>query len=63
LHQDITYECIRVYYATVNSDEEDVILCEKGTVKSEHEDDLDDGDDRATGMGSVSGQLGEWKWF
>ncbi len=52
-----------MYYATVNSDEEDVILCEKGTVKSEHEDDLDDGDDRATGMGSVSGQLGEWKWF
>jgi hypothetical protein len=35
-----------VYYATINSDEEDVILREKGTVESsEYDDDLDDGDD------------------
>jgi hypothetical protein len=34
-----------VYYATVDSDEEDVILCKKGTVESEYDDDLDDGDD------------------
>jgi hypothetical protein len=45
LHQDITYECIRAYYATVDSDEEDVILLKKGTVKSEYDNDLDDGDD------------------
>jgi hypothetical protein len=45
LHQDITYECIRVHYATVDSDEEDVILRKKGTVESECDDDLDDGDD------------------
>jgi hypothetical protein len=43
LYQDITYECIRAYYATVNSDEEDVILRKKGTVESEYDDDLDDG--------------------
>ncbi len=45
MHQDITYECIRAYYVTVNSDEEDVILRKKGTVESEYDDDLDDGDD------------------
>ncbi len=45
LHQDITYECIHVYYATVNSDEEAVIFCKKGTVENEYDDDLDDGDD------------------
>jgi hypothetical protein len=45
LHQDITYECIHVYYATVDSDEEDVILQEKGTVESEYDDDLDDDKD------------------
>ncbi len=45
LHQDITYECISAYYATVNSDEENVILRKKGTVESEWDDDLDDGDD------------------
>jgi len=45
LHQDITYECICAYYATIDSDEADVILCEKGTVESEYDDDLDDGDD------------------
>jgi len=45
LHQDITYECIPAYYTTVDSDEEDVILCKKGTVESEYDDDLDDGDD------------------
>jgi hypothetical protein len=45
LHKDITYECIRVYYATVDSDEKDVILPEKGIVESEYDNDLDDGDD------------------
>jgi hypothetical protein len=45
LHQDITYECIRAYYATINSDEEDAILRKMGTVESEYDDDLDDGDD------------------
>ncbi len=45
MHQDITYECIRGYYATVDSDEEDVILQEKGTVESEYDDDLDDDKD------------------
>jgi hypothetical protein len=32
-------------YATTDADEEDVILCEKGTVESEYDDGLDDGDD------------------
>ncbi len=45
MHQDITYESIRAYYTTVDSDEEDVILREKGTVESEYDNDLDDGDD------------------
>jgi hypothetical protein len=34
-----------VHCATINSDEEDVILREKWTVESEYDDDLDDGDD------------------
>jgi hypothetical protein len=34
-----------VYYATIDSDEEDVILRKKGTVESEYDNDLDDGDD------------------
>ncbi len=45
MHQDITYESIRVYDATVDSDEENVILHEKGPVESEYDDGLDDGDD------------------
>ena len=45
MHQDITYECIRMFHATADADEEDVILREKGTVESEYDDDLDDGDD------------------
>jgi hypothetical protein len=44
-HQDITYECIHTFYATVDVDEEDVILCEKGTVESEYNDDFGDGED------------------
>jgi hypothetical protein len=32
-------------YATADADEEDVILCEKGTVESEYDDDFDDGED------------------
>ncbi len=45
LHQDITYECIRGCYATADADEEDVILSEKGTVESEYDNELDDGED------------------
>jgi hypothetical protein len=45
LHQDITYECIHAHYATVDQDEEDVILRKKGTLESEYDDDLDDSDD------------------
>jgi hypothetical protein len=45
LHQDITYECIRAFYATADADEEDVILREKGTVESEYDNNFDDGED------------------
>ncbi len=45
MHQDITYECIRVFYATADADEEDVIFREKGTVESENDDEFDDGED------------------
>jgi hypothetical protein len=38
LHQDITYESIRAFYATADEDEENVILHEKGTLESEYED-------------------------
>ncbi len=41
----VTYECIRAFYATADADEEDVILCEKGTVESEYDDEFDDGED------------------
>ncbi len=42
MHQDITYESIRAFYATADADEEDVILCEKGTVVSEYDDEFND---------------------
>jgi hypothetical protein len=45
LHQDITYECIPVFYATADADEEDVILREKGTIESEYDNKFDDGED------------------
>ncbi len=45
LHQKITYECICTFYATADANEEDVVLCEKGTVESEYDDELDDGED------------------
>jgi hypothetical protein len=45
LHQDITYESIRAFYATADEDEEDVILCEKGTVESEYDNEFNDGKD------------------
>jgi hypothetical protein len=51
LHQDITYECIRTFYATADADEEAVILHEKGTVESEYDDDFEMARIRATGMG------------
>ena len=57
MHQDITYECIRACYATADADEDDVIMCEKGTVESEYDNDFDDGEDWATGMGWGWGQL------
>jgi hypothetical protein len=45
LHQDITYECTRTFYATADANEGDVILCEKGTEESEYDNELDDGED------------------
>jgi hypothetical protein len=45
LHQNITYESIRAFYATADEDEEDVILREKGTVASEYDDEFNDGED------------------
>ncbi len=42
---DITYDCIRVLYATADPDEEDVILHEKETVESEYDDEFNDGED------------------
>ncbi len=45
MHQDITYESIRAFYATADEGEEDVILHEKGTVESEYNDEFDDGED------------------
>ncbi len=57
MHQDITYECIRAFYATADADEEDVILREKGTVESEYDNEFDDGEDWGNrygmGMGTV----------
>ncbi len=57
MYQDITYECIRAFYATADSNEEDVILCEKGTVESEYDDYFDDGEDMGKrygmGMGTI----------
>jgi hypothetical protein len=44
LHQDITYERIHAFCATADANEDDLILCEKGTVESEYDDDFDDGD-------------------
>jgi hypothetical protein len=63
LHQDITYECIRVFYATADYDEEDVILREKGTVESDNDGNSMMGRIRATGMGCGLGQLGQRVWF
>ncbi len=45
MHQDITYESIRAFYATSDADEEDVILREKGTVESKYDDEFNDGED------------------
>ena len=42
MHEDITYESIRVFYATADADEEGVILREKGTVESEYDDEFND---------------------
>jgi hypothetical protein len=57
LHQDITYECICAFYATADTDEEDVILHEKGTVESEYDDDFHEGEDMGNryemGMGTI----------
>jgi hypothetical protein len=45
LHQDITYECIRAFYANADADKEDVILREKGTVESEYYKEFNDKED------------------
>ncbi len=45
MHQDITFESIRVFYATADEDEKDVILREKRTVESEYDDEFNDGED------------------
>jgi hypothetical protein len=45
LHQDITYESICAFHATADEDEEDVILCEKGTVEREYDNEFNDGED------------------
>jgi hypothetical protein len=45
LNQDITYECIRAFYATADVDEEEIILHKKGAVESKYEDDFEDGND------------------
>ncbi len=45
LHQDITNESIRAFYAKADEDEENVILREKGTVESEYDDEFNDGED------------------
>jgi hypothetical protein len=45
LHQDITYECIHVFYAAADADEEDVILHKKGTVESGYDNEFDVGED------------------
>jgi hypothetical protein len=56
-HQDITYECTRVFYATADTDEEDVILHEKGTVESEYDNDFDDGEDYGNRHGMGMGRI------
>jgi hypothetical protein len=43
--RNITCECIRVFYATADADEEDVFFYEKGTEESEYDNDFDDGED------------------
>ncbi len=45
MHQDITYEFIRAFYAIADADKEDVILREKGAVESEYDYDFNDGED------------------
>ncbi len=57
MHQDITYECICAFYATADADEGDVILHEKGTVESEYDNDLDDGEDWGNGYGMGMGTI------
>jgi hypothetical protein len=34
-----------VFYATADADEEELILCEKGTVECDYDNDFDDGED------------------
>ncbi len=56
-YQDITYECIRAFYATADADEEDVILSEKGTVESEYDNEFDDGEDEGNRYGMWFGSI------
>ncbi len=57
MHQDITYECIHAFYATADANEEDVILHEKGTVESEYDDELYDGEDKGNRYGMEIGTI------
>ena len=57
LHQDITYESIHAFYATADADEEDVILCEKGTVESEYDDEFNDEEDQGKRYGMWIGTI------
>jgi hypothetical protein len=42
---EITYECIRAFYATADADEEKMILHEKENVESKYDNYFADGDD------------------
>ncbi len=57
MHQDITYKCIRAFYATADADEEDVILSEKGTVESEYDVEFYDGEDYGKRYGMGMGMI------
>jgi hypothetical protein len=57
LHQNITYESIHASYATADEDEEDMILCEKGTVESEYDDEFNDGEDQGNRYGMWIGTI------
>ncbi len=57
LHQDITFESIRAFYATADADEEDIILHKKGTEESEHDNEFNDGEDLGNRYGMWIGTI------